>query len=168
MKTKIMADFQICISVHLKLWRVGARERKSYPFLTFILFEENFFNICVLPQCIVYWKIFQKIHVLLYIKKTLIMQIFWNKILIKLYIEMAKGNVQEMKVIGLSVRLKTDGILATKIFQQKLRYFITNLVSPQNVVLEKSERDIGINTLLVHFCIQTLLLEFSILKSRNS
>lgn len=81
---------------------------------------------------------------------------------------MAKGNVQEMKVIGLSVRLKTDGILATKIFQQKLRYFITNLVSPQNVVLEKSERDIGIYTLLVHFCIQTLLLEFSILKSRNS
>lgn len=82
---------------------------------------------------------------------------------------MAKGKVQEMKVIRLSVRLQTDGILATKIFQQKLRYFITNLVSPQNVVLEKSgERDIGIYTLLVHFCIQTLLLEFSILKSRNS
>lgn len=82
---------------------------------------------------------------------------------------MAKGKVQEMKVIRLSVCLQTDGILATKIFQQKLRYFITNLVSPQNVVLEKSgERDIGIYTLLVHFCIQTLLLEFSILKSRNS
>ena len=82
---------------------------------------------------------------------------------------MAKGKVQEMKVIRLSVRLQTDGILATKIFQQKLRYFITNLVSPQNVVLEKSgERDIGIYTLLVHFCIQTLLLEFSILKRRNS
>lgn len=82
---------------------------------------------------------------------------------------MVKGKVQEMKVIRLSVGLQTDGILATKIFQQKLRYFITNLVSPQNVVLEKSgERDIGIYTLLVHFCIQTLLLEFSILKSRNS
>lgn len=82
---------------------------------------------------------------------------------------MAKGKVQEMKVIRLSVRLQTDGILATKIFQQKLRYFITNLVSPQNVVLEKSgERDIGIYTLLVHFCIRTLLLEFSILKRRNS
>lgn len=82
---------------------------------------------------------------------------------------MAKGKVQEMKVIRLSVGLQTDGILATKIFQQKLRYFITNLVSPQNVVLEKSgERDIGIYTLLVHFCIQTLLLEFSILKRRNS
>ena len=34
---------------------VGARERKKRPFFVpFILFERNFFNLCVVSQCIVY------------------------------------------------------------------------------------------------------------------
>ena len=40
----------------VKLWWVGALEgRKSALFVTFILSKGNFFNICVLFSCIVYW-----------------------------------------------------------------------------------------------------------------
>ena len=47
----------------LKLWWVGARERKMRAFLVpFILYKENFFNICVLSQCIVCWIHFQNIQ----------------------------------------------------------------------------------------------------------
>ena len=39
----------------VKLLRVGAREKKKRAFFVpFILSEGNFFNICVLSQCIVY------------------------------------------------------------------------------------------------------------------
>ena len=48
----------------VKLWWVGAHERKKRAFfILFILSEGNFFNICVLSQCIVYWIHFQKIHI---------------------------------------------------------------------------------------------------------
>ena len=43
------------LELKVKLWWVGSRERKkSAFFVTFISFEGNFFNICVLSQSIVY------------------------------------------------------------------------------------------------------------------
>ena len=56
----------------VKLWWVGARERKKRAFFVpFILSEGNFFNICVLSQCIVYWIHFQNIHTFTYQKTSL-------------------------------------------------------------------------------------------------
>ena len=59
----------------VKLWWVGARERKwghfLYRFCTmYRLFypKEIFFNICVLSQCIVYYIHFQNIHTFVYQK----------------------------------------------------------------------------------------------------
>ena len=53
----------------VKLWWVGGHERKKSTFLvTFILFKGHFFNICVLPQCLVYciyFYISKVIHTLL-------------------------------------------------------------------------------------------------------
>ena len=43
-------------NLKVKMWWVGARERKKRVFFVpFILSEGNFFKTCVLPQCIVYW-----------------------------------------------------------------------------------------------------------------
>ena len=48
----------------VKLWWIGPREgEKREFFITFILFEGHFFNICVLSQCIVYWIHIQNIHI---------------------------------------------------------------------------------------------------------
>ena len=56
----------------VKLWWVGASERKKRAFLVpFILSEGNFFKIYVLSQCIVYWMQFQNIHTFTY-EKTLL------------------------------------------------------------------------------------------------
>ena len=61
----------------VKLWWVGARERKKRAFFVpFILSEGNFFNICVLSQCIVYWIHFQNIHTFIY-QKTLLLTLFY-------------------------------------------------------------------------------------------
>ena len=47
----------------VKLWWVGALKRKKGAFFVpFILFEGNFFKICILSQYIVYWIHFQNIH----------------------------------------------------------------------------------------------------------
>ena len=43
--------------------------------MLFILSEENFFDICVLPQCIVHGKHFQNIHTFTY-QKTLLHRVF--------------------------------------------------------------------------------------------
>ena len=60
----------------VKLWLVGARERKKKAFFVpFILSEGSFFNICVLSQCIVYWIRFQNIHTFIY-QKTLFHTLF--------------------------------------------------------------------------------------------
>ena len=49
--------------LRIKLWWVGARERnKRLFFVPFLLPEGNFFKICVLSQCTVYWKHFQNIN----------------------------------------------------------------------------------------------------------
>ena len=51
----------------VKLWWDGARKReKRVFFVPFILSEGNFFNICVLSQCRVYWMRFQNIHTFTY------------------------------------------------------------------------------------------------------
>ena len=51
-----------------KRWWIGACNRKKRAFFVpFILFEGNFFNTCVLSQCIVYWIHFQNIHTYTYI-----------------------------------------------------------------------------------------------------
>ena len=56
----------------VKLWWVGACEKKKRAFLVpFILSEGNFFKIYVLSQCIVYWMQFQNIHTFTY-QKTLL------------------------------------------------------------------------------------------------
>ena len=51
----------------VKLWWVGARERKkSTLFVMVILSEENFFKVCVLFECIVYWINSQNIYTFAY------------------------------------------------------------------------------------------------------
>ena len=54
----------------VKLWRVGARERKAF-FAPFILSKTNFFDICVLSQCIVFLNTLLK-STCCYISKTLL------------------------------------------------------------------------------------------------
>ena len=51
----------------VKLWWAGARQRKKVYFVPFINSKRNFFNICVLAQCIVYWIHFQNIYICVYI-----------------------------------------------------------------------------------------------------
>ena len=56
----------------VKMWWVRACERKKKVFFVpMILLEENFFSICFLSQCKVYWTHFQKKHTFTY-KKTLL------------------------------------------------------------------------------------------------
>ena len=51
----------------MKLWWVEARERKKGAFfVTFILLWGNFCSLCVLSQCMVYWRNFQKIYTYTY------------------------------------------------------------------------------------------------------
>ena len=60
----------------LKLWWIGARERKKGVFfVTFVLFKGNFFVICTLSQCIEYWISFQNIYLFTY-KKVLLHTLF--------------------------------------------------------------------------------------------
>ena len=60
----------------VKLRWVGARGRKERAFLVpFILSEWNYFNICVLSQCIVHWIHFQNIHIFTY-QKTILHTLF--------------------------------------------------------------------------------------------
>ena len=56
----------------IKLWWVRARERQKRAFFVpFTLSKENFSNIYILSQCIVYWIHFQKIRTFTY-QKTLL------------------------------------------------------------------------------------------------
>ena len=56
----------------VKLWWVGARERKKKTFFVpLILSEGYFFNVFISSQCIVYWINFQNIHTFKY-KKILL------------------------------------------------------------------------------------------------
>ena len=60
----------------VKLWWVGARERnKRAFFVPFILSEDNFLNIFVLSQFVVYGINFQNIHTFTY-QKTLLHTLF--------------------------------------------------------------------------------------------
>ena len=68
-----MVQFVYCklnYELKVRLWWVQARERKkSACFVTFLLSEGNFFNICVLYLCIVYWMNFHDVYILLHIKQ---------------------------------------------------------------------------------------------------
>ena len=68
----------LCFSLYknrklkVKLWWVGARERKKKTlFVPLILSEGNFFNICVWSQCRVHWIHFKNIHTYTYQKNLL-------------------------------------------------------------------------------------------------
>ena len=64
----------------VKLWWIRARERKKRTFfLSFILSKGNFFKICVLSQCILYWIQFQNIHTFTYQKILLYELLFLTK-----------------------------------------------------------------------------------------
>ena len=69
--TMCFSLFKNC-ELKVKLWWAGARKiKKSAFFVVFILSEENFFNICVWSQCIVYWINCQNIHTFTYLKALL-------------------------------------------------------------------------------------------------
>ena len=76
-KWKIPGTVTLCFSssknrkLKVKLWWPGAREKKESIFVPFILSERNFFNICVLSRCIVYWIHFQNRHTFTH-EKTLL------------------------------------------------------------------------------------------------
>ena len=55
----------------VKLWWVGGRKRKEGIFCTVYFVRRNFFKICVLSHCKVYWIHFQNIHIFTY-QKTLL------------------------------------------------------------------------------------------------
>ena len=61
----------------VKVWWVGACERKKRAFFVpLILSEGNFLNICVLSQCIVNWIHFPNIYAFIY-QKTLLHTLSW-------------------------------------------------------------------------------------------
>ena len=61
----------------VKLRWVGARERKKRAFFVpIILSKGNFFNICVLSQCKLYWIPFQNIYTFSYIIKDITLYTF--------------------------------------------------------------------------------------------
>ena len=67
-------------NLKVKLWWGGAWERKKRAFsVSFILSEGNFFKICVLYQCIVYWIHFQNMHTFTYQKTLLDTFFFFSK-----------------------------------------------------------------------------------------
>ena len=57
---------QLVYELKLKLWWVGARERKKENIICNVYFVRRKF---VLSQCIVYWINFQNVYILLHIKK---------------------------------------------------------------------------------------------------
>ena len=60
----------------IKLWSVGAHEKKKRAFFVLsILSKKDFFNICVLSQCMVYWIHFLNIQAFTY-QKTLVPTLF--------------------------------------------------------------------------------------------
>ena len=73
-----ISSYKNC-KLKVKLQWVGARKRKKRAFFVpFILSERNFFNICVLSQCILYWILIQKFRsqACNFIKKDFLAQVF--------------------------------------------------------------------------------------------
>ena len=61
--THSFREMNFANKLEVKLWWVGTCKRKDRVFfVAFILSEGNFFNICALSRCIVYWIHFQNIH----------------------------------------------------------------------------------------------------------
>ena len=83
----VLERWTMCFSLNkncelkIKLWWVGARDRKKSAFFaTFILLERHFFNIWFLSQCIVYWINFRNIYTFTCktLPHTLLLLIFKN------------------------------------------------------------------------------------------
>ena len=69
-QTLCFSSYKNC-KLNIKLWWVGARERKKKEFFVpFIFCEGNFFNICVLSQYMVCWIYFHNIHTFFTYQKT--------------------------------------------------------------------------------------------------
>ena len=91
-----------------KLWQVGDSERKIRAFFVpFILSEGNFFNICVLSQCILYWILFQNIHTFNY-QKTLLhtLSCLFSKSLKALSLSLSKTGLPCRNPLKLTVKQK--------------------------------------------------------------
>ena len=87
----------------VKLWWVRACQRKkSAIFVTFILFEGFFLNICVLSQCIMYWINFQNIYTFTY-SKTLIHTL----LLLVFKIVESLQCILEIKILKYLLKIKT-------------------------------------------------------------
>ena len=85
----------------LKLWWVGARERKKRAFfILLILSEAIFFNIFVLSQCIVYWIHFQNIHTCSY-QKPLLYTLFCLFLKLPQAFSVSSSTVSFLKYFGL-------------------------------------------------------------------
>ena len=68
LKDEPFTSVQIRIKLKVKLWWVGAcKKKRAYHLKS----EGNFFNICGLAQCLVYWIDFQNIYTFTY-QKTLL------------------------------------------------------------------------------------------------
>ena len=76
----------------VKLWWVGARERKKSVFFCTAYFVQNLFNICALSHCITYWIHFRNIRTFMY-QKTLLHTLFclFFKIVKSLHCFLKKG-----------------------------------------------------------------------------
>ena len=81
----ILERWTLCFSPYkncklkLNLWWVGTRERKKEEcnFCNVYFVRRNFFNICVLSQCTVYWRKFQNTYIFTYQKNYYIL--FFNR-----------------------------------------------------------------------------------------
>ena len=107
----------------VKLWWVGARERKKMAFFVpFILSERKLFKIRVLSQYIVYWIHFQNIRTFTYLKTllhTLLLLVFkivesiqciLNLIFpIKSFFYLTKKSRQNLKILRTKICSKNTG-----------------------------------------------------------
>ena len=110
-----------------------AKEKRG--FVPFVFPEGNFFNNCVLPQCIVYWIYFQNIHTLTY-QKTLLRTLLWLvfKIIDSLRCILKKGTwrMKVYYVVPLTYRLTGH----SEIFKIKL-YHLQEILSLRcNIILK--------------------------------
>ena len=103
----------------VKLWWVGAYERKKRIFFVpLILSEENFLKIFVLSQCIVYWIHFQNIHTFTY-QKTLLHTLFC------LFLKLSKAFGVSL-IFSTKFNWQGNTLLSTIYFEQ-IRLSILNL-----------------------------------------
>ena len=65
------SSYQNCELKSKSVMSWSSRKKKECFFVTYILYKENLFNICILSHCIVYWTKFQNTYNVAY-QKTLL------------------------------------------------------------------------------------------------